>query len=99
MKVFPELLHNAKILGCTFHYGQIIIRRVRLMGLLDAFNDNAPANDIVRRVVRTARGLPLAPPGFRNNMWMFLMAQINHPQPQIQNSLMVNLINSYFYSF
>jgi len=82
-QIFPEL----DVLGCQFHYGQIIVRRITCypaMQLIIEYRDrNNPAHQPVRDLVKSALGLILCPPARREAMWLEYGDHLHHQDPNV----------------
>ncbi len=82
---FATCFPNIRILGCTFHYGQALIRKIGQIGLKVQYSDK---NSLVRAYVRHLLALPFLPTFLVPDAWNFYL---RNPQNLVQVLGLANL--------
>jgi hypothetical protein len=77
---FPELLQKF----CTFHFAQMVIRKVQNYGLTRAYRDG---DAVVRPVILEVLGFMLCPPDEREALWQVMRNGPDHPNERMRRRL------------
>jgi hypothetical protein len=67
-----EVLNNARIRGCLFHFSQALWRKIQDLGLTIRYKEDQAFNRLVRR----AAALPLVPPNLVHDVWMMALNEV-----------------------